>query len=200
MTIEPTRGTQFEIGAKANWLNDHLSTTLAFYDLTQTNVTTEDPANPQFDIQTGEKKSQGIELQTKGEILPGWNIIANYAYTNTEVTEDNVIEVGNSFVNIPENAASLWTTYIIPQGSLSSLGFGFGLFYVGEREGDSDNTFQVDDYLRTDAAIYYRRNDLNLALNFQNIFDDNYIEQVSNDLRLVYGDPFTVKFTASYEF
>ena len=198
--FEPSRGTQYEVGLKANWLEDRLFTTLAFYDLTFSNLTTDDPENPEFEIQTGEQKSQGIELQTKGEILPGWNIIANYAYTDAEVTEDNVFEVGNSLANVPENAVSLWSTYTISQGNLSGLGFGLGLYYVGEREGDLDNSFQLDDYFRTDAAFYYRRDDLNLALNFQNLFDVDYIEFSDDDLRVYPADPFTVLFTASYEF
>ena len=198
--FEPSRGTQYEVGAKVNWFNNRLLTTLAFYDLTLTNLTTSDPENPEFEIQTGEQKSRGIELQTKGEILPGWNIIANYAYTDAEVTEDNIFAVGNSIDNVPENAVNLWTTYTISQGSLSGLGFGLGLFYVGERQGDLENSFQLDDYIRTDAAIYYRRNDLNLALNFKNLFDVDYIEQADDDLRVGTADPFTVLFSASYKF
>ena len=127
-------------------------------------------------------------------------MLPSYAYTNAEVIEDNVFEVGNSLANVPENAVNLWSTYTISQGNLSGLGFGLGLFYVGEREGDLDNSFQLDDYLRTDAAIYYRRDDLNLALNFQNLFDVDYIEFADDDLRVYPADPFTVLFTASYEF
>lgn len=181
-------------------MDDRLFTTIAFYDLTLTNLTTDDPENPEFEIQTGEQSSQGIELQTKGEILPGWNITASYAYTDAEVTEDNNFTVGNSLANVPENAVSLWNTYTIPKGNLSGLGFGLGLFYVGEREGDLDNSFQLDDYLRTDAAIYYRRNNLNLALNFQNLFDVDYIEFAEDDLSVFPADPLTVLFSASYEF
>jgi len=199
-TFEPSRGTQYEVGVKANWLDERLFTTLAFYNLTFSNLTTTDPENPQFEIQTGEQNSQGIELRTVGEILPGWNIVASYAYTDAEVIEDNVFEEGNSLANVPENAASLWTTYTISQGSLSGLGFGLGLFYVGEREGDLNNSFQLDDYLRTDAAIYYRRDNLKLAFNFQNLFDVDYIEYSDDDLRVYPADPFTVIFSASYEF
>jgi iron complex outermembrane recepter protein len=198
--FEPTRGTQYEIGVKADWLNKRLSTTLAFYDLTQTNVLTEDPNDPEFEVQTGEQNSKGIELQTTGKILPGWDVIASYAYTNAEITEDNVFTIGNSLANVPENAFSLWNTYTISKGSLSGLGFGLGLFYVGEREGDLDNSFQLDDYFRTDAAIYYRRDDLNLALNFKNLFDVDYIEYAEDDLRVYPADPFTVEFSASYKF
>jgi iron complex outermembrane recepter protein len=199
-TFDPTRGTQYEVGAKADWLNKRLSTTLAFYDLTLTNVLTEDPEDPEFQIQTGEQNSQGIELQTTGEILPGWSVVASYAYTNAKITKDNVFAVGNSLANVPENAVSLWNTYTISQGNLSGLGFGLGLFYVGAREGDLDNSFQLDDYLRTDAAIYYRRDKLDLGLNFKNLFDVDYIEFADDDLRVYPADPFTVQLSASYKF
>ncbi len=46
-----------------------------------------------------------------------------------------------------------------------------GLFYVGERQTDLANTFQLDDYLRTDAALYYRRGRLNAAINIRNLFN-----------------------------
>ena len=199
-TFEPSRGTQYEVGGKVNWLGGRLFTTLAFYDLTFSNLVTTDLENPEFEIQSGEQSSQGIELQTKGEILPGWNITASYAYTDAEVTEDNNFEVGNSLANVPENTVNLWNTYTISQGSLSGLGFGLGLYYVGEREGDLDNSFQLDDYFRTDAALYYRREKLNLALNFENLFDVEYVESADDDLRVSPADPFTVLFTASYEF
>jgi iron complex outermembrane receptor protein len=199
-TFDPSRGTQYEIGVKANWLNGRLLTTLAFYDLTFSNLTTTDPDNPQFEIQTGEQNSKGVELRTIGEILPGWNIVASYAYTNAEITEDNVFEVGNSLANVPQNAVNLWSTYTISEGDLSGLGFGLGLSYIGEREGDLSNSFELDDYLRTDAAIYYRQDKLKLALNFQNLFDVEYIEFSDDDLRVYPADPFTVLFSASYEF
>ncbi len=96
-------------------------------------------------------------MDIAGEILPGWKAIASYAYTDAEITEDNSFSVGNRLVGVPENQASLWTTYEIQSGDLRGLGFGLGLFYVGERAGDLDNSFEIPDYLRTDAAIYYRR-------------------------------------------
>ena len=121
--VEPERGTQFEIGVKGD-ISDRLSATLAFYDLTLTNVSTTDPDNSLLTVPTGEQRSQGIELDVSGEILPGWSVIAGYAYTDAEVTEDNTFEVGNGLANIPENAFNFSTTYRIQQGSLTGLGFG----------------------------------------------------------------------------
>ena len=195
---EPTRGTQYEIGVKTDFLDGKLSTTLAAYHLTQTNVVTEDPDNPDFSIQTGEQRSQGIELDIIGEILPGWNITAAYAYTDAEVTEDNTIPVGNRLEDVPENAASLWTSYRLQQGSLEGLGFGLGLFYVGERFTQLNNEIQVDDYFRTDAALFYEKGRLKTAINIRNLFDIDYV--TSANFSAERGEPFRITGSVSYEF
>jgi iron complex outermembrane receptor protein len=196
--FKPERGTQYEVGVKTDWLDSKLSTTLAFYQLTRSNVSTDDLDNPGFQIQTGEQESQGIELDIAGEILPGWNILAGYAYTDAEITEDNLIEVGNRINSIPENSFSLWTSYEIPQGSFKGLGLGLGLTYVGEREGNLDNTFTVPDYLRTDAALYYRRQKFRAALNINNLFDREYF-RYSSDL-VEPGSPLEIQSTLGFEF
>ena len=197
--FEPQRGTQYEIGLKAD-INERLSATLALYDLTRSNVTTEDPDNPTFNIQTGEQNSQGVELSIAGEILPGWNITAGYAYNNARITKDNTFEEGNRLNNAPENALSLWTTYRIQEGDLSGLGFGLGLFYVGERQGDLANTFTLPDYLRTDAAIFYERGQFRAAVNVRNLFDIDYFAAAQNNLRVSPGEPLTVSASLSWEF
>ena len=56
--FSPSRGTQYEVGVKADWLNKKLSTTLSLFDLTLSNVLTTDLDNPAFDIQTGEQRSR----------------------------------------------------------------------------------------------------------------------------------------------
>jgi iron complex outermembrane receptor protein len=183
--FEPERGTQYEVGIKGEFLDGRLSSTLAFYDLTRTNIPTDDLDNPGFSIQTGKQRSQGIELDMAGEILPGWNIIATYAYTDARITEDNNLPEGNRLSNVPEHAASLWTTYEIQSGNLQGLGFGLGFFYAGERQGDLENTFDLPSYFRTDAALYYRRNNFQAALNIKNLFDVDYIRSASGRTEMV---------------
>ncbi|AFZ33001.1 TonB-dependent siderophore receptor [Gloeocapsa sp. PCC 7428] len=199
--FEPGRGTQYEVGVRAEFLDSRLSTNLAAYHLTRTNVTTSDPGIPFASVQTGEQRSQGIELDVGGEILPGWNVIASYAYTDAIVTEDNVIPEGNRLRNVPENQASLWTTYTIQEGTLEGLGFGLGLFYIGERQGDLDNSFQLGDYLRTDAALFYRRGRFNAAINIRNLFDIDYVAfPVAGRSNVWRGEPFTITGSIGYEF
>jgi iron complex outermembrane receptor protein len=198
--FKPTRGTQYEIGIKTDFLDKKLSATLAAYHLTKTNITTADPNNPFLSIQTGEQRSQGIELDIAGEILPGWKMTASYAYTDAEVTKDNSTPVGNRLNNVPYNQASLWTTYEIQQGPWKGVGVGLGLFYVGERQGDLANTFTLDSYLRTDAALYYRRGGLRVALNIRNLFDTDYASFAGGNTYVQRGVPFTITGSLSWEF
>ncbi|BAT56849.1 ferrichrome iron receptor (plasmid) [Nostoc sp. NIES-3756] len=198
--FEPERGIQYEVGVKVDWANQ-LSSTLALYQITRSNVLTNDLRDPSGNssIQTGEQRSRGIELDITGEILPGWKIIGGYAYTDARVTKDNDIPVGNRISNVPEHAFSLWSTYEIQRGNLQGLGFGLGLFYVGEREADLNNSFSLSSYVRTDAALFYRRNNFRAALNIQNLLDTEYFETAESDLRVYYGAPRTVRFTLGWE-
>ncbi|NJK51657.1 MAG: TonB-dependent siderophore receptor [Leptolyngbyaceae cyanobacterium SU_3_3] len=197
--FEPGRGTQYEIGVKAD-INDKLSTTLALYDLTRTNVNTTDPDDPNFEIQTGEQNSRGVELFVSGEILPGWNIIAGYAYTDARIAKDNSFPVGNQINNVPSHSFNLWSSYEIQKGSLKGLGFGLGFFYVGDRPGDLDNSFTLPSYLRTDAAIFYKHGRFRAALNFNNLFNVDYFETGNGDLSISPGEPLTLQGTVSWQF
>jgi iron complex outermembrane receptor protein len=75
--FEPERGQQFEIGVKQEFLEGRLAASLALFDITKRNVLTPDPVDPIFSVQTGAQTSRGVELDVIGEILPGWNILAN---------------------------------------------------------------------------------------------------------------------------
>jgi iron complex outermembrane receptor protein len=197
--FKPTEGTQYEVGIKAD-ISEKLSATLAAYEITKTNVVTSDPNDPDLSVQVGEQRSRGIELDIGGEILPGWNIIASYTYTDAITSKDNTVPVGNRIDNAPEHAASLWTSYELQTGDLKGLGFGLGLYYVGDRYADLENTSVLSSYFRTDSAIYYKQDNWRLALNFRNLFNETYYE-TSQSRNIIYpGAPFTVIGSFSIQF
>ncbi len=193
-------GRQWETGIKASMFDDKLATTLAFFDLTRTNVLTQDPVNTGFQVQVGEQNSQGIEFDIAGEVLPGWNIIATYAYTDAKVSEDNEFPIGLRLLNSPRNAASLFTTYQLQQGALEGLGFGFGVYYVGDRNGDLRRPFDLPSYTRTDALLFYEKNSFRTQVNFENLFDTRYFEGARDQFRVQPGSPFAVSASVSWEF
>ncbi|AUS99575.1 TonB-dependent siderophore receptor [Nostoc sp. CENA543] len=202
--LEPERGEGYEVGVKTELLEGKLSATLSYFDITKQNVATTDLNFPGLGISiaTGEQRSRGFEFDVSGQILPGWNIIAAYAYTDAEVTADNTIPVGNRLAGVPKHSASLWTTYEIQRGNWQGLGFGVGFNYVGERQGDLDNSFELDSYFLTNAGIFYRRNNWRFALNFKNIFDVDYISGVpfGRTSGIYPGEPFTVIGSVSVRF
>ncbi|MEL7352851.1 MAG: TonB-dependent siderophore receptor [Cyanobacteria bacterium P01_A01_bin.116] len=201
--LEFESGEGFEVGVKTELLDSNLAASLSYFNITRRNVATEDPENPFFFIATGAQRSQGVELDVSGELLPGWNVLASYAYIDAEISEDTTFEVGNGLPSAPTNSANLWTTYQIQSGALEGLNFGLGFNFVGEREGDLANSFTLDDYFLVNAAVGYEQDNWQAALNFRNLFDVGYIADTSSPVRIRGndpGEPFTVVGTVSVTF
>ncbi|MEA5451748.1 TonB-dependent siderophore receptor [Leptolyngbya sp. CCNP1308] len=199
--LEPERGTQYEVGVQAA-ITDRLTASLAAYNITKTNLATTDPDNPDFSIPIAEQRSRGIDLNLAGEVLPGWNVIASYGYIDSAYTEEYFgLPPGSRVQNVPNHTASLWSTYEIQSGDLQGLGFGAGVFYIGDRAGDFEDTFDLPSYLRTDAAVFYRRNNWRAAINVQNLFNVRYFS--SNNFGRVAiepGEPFSIVGSVSVDF
>ncbi|MEM0978700.1 MAG: TonB-dependent siderophore receptor [Cyanobacteria bacterium P01_H01_bin.58] len=200
--LEPERGEQFEVGVRAELLEGNLVANLAFFDIDKENVAVADPAGNGFFIAAAGQSSRGIELDVLGEILPGWNVVANYAYLDTEVTASDDGTTGNDLFNVPEHNFNLWTNYEIQTGSLEGLSFGLGFNFVDERFGNLANDFTVDSYFLTNAAISYQRDNWRAGFNFRNLFDVDYIESTANSRTggINPGESFTVIGSFSVEF
>lgn len=68
------------------------------------------------------------------------------------------------------------------------------------RRADNGNSFRVPSYLRTDASIFYGRNNWQAAINFKNFFDVDYIEATQFRNAINPGAPFTVIGSFSVQF
>jgi iron complex outermembrane recepter protein len=198
--FQPERGRQFEVGVKTNWLDNRLSTTLAAYQINRTNVLVTDPDNPNFNLQTGEQTSRGVEFNLVGTPINGWNLSLSYAYTNAFVREDTNPEfVGDRLVNAPEHQAGLWSNYEIQNGNLAGLGFGLGLYYVSEREANLPNSgVRLPSYFRVDAGAFYRRGNWRVQLNVKNLTNIDYY--TTQGFFMVPQPPLTVLESVSFEF
>ncbi|WP_035984424.1 TonB-dependent siderophore receptor [Leptolyngbya sp. KIOST-1] len=199
--LPPERGTQYEVGVQAA-IRDRLIASLALYSITKTNLATTDPVNPDFSIPIAAQRSGGMDLNVAGEILPGWNVIASYGYIDSAYTEEYFgLPPGSRVQNVPRHTASLWSTYEIQSGNLQGLGFGAGVFYTGDRAGDFEDTFDLPSFVRTDAAVFYRRNNWRAAINVQNLFDVRYFK-ANNFGRVAIepGAPLTVVGSLSIDF
>lgn len=180
--FEPMKGKQHEIGVKYQPSGTDNLYTVAAFDLTQENMTTRDPNNTGFSIQTGEVNTRGLEFEAKVSLNENLDITAAYTYLDDEVTKSNNVDLGNRRVQIPQHSASLWANYSIASGALSGMDIGFGVRYMGETQGDIGNTFSVPNYVLGDLALHYdlKKSPLALSgwkanLNVNNVFDKYYI-------------------------
>lgn len=194
--LKPTEGEQYEIGIKYQPDGTALLASLSAFDITQTNVLTLDTAHlgtgHYYGIQTGEVQMRGIEASLKADLGHGFNLLANYSFTDGEITKDNTGNIGNQPKNVPRNMASLWVDKTFDEGPLAGFGVGVGGRYVGQRYGDDANTLKLDGQMLADAALHYTYKNARLALNVTNLFDKAYVGTCENEAYCYYGQRRTV--------
>lgn len=196
--FDPERGVSYEGGIKGTFLDGRLSSTLAVFRMIRSNVLTTDPANPNFSIQTGEQRSQGVEWDVLGSPLPGWEVAAAFTWLDTKVTNDNALLVGQRLQGAPRFSASVWNVYTLQDGPLKGLGGGFGVFYEGKRwgqlvtPGTTDQGFYIPDYVRLDASVFYRHKRYELQVNINNLTDRRYFSGVLSRNLVYPGEPLNV--------
>lgn len=195
----PETGKQKEVGLKYESADKQFGTTFALYELVRQNVTTTDPANTSFSVQTGEQTHKGFEWEATGQLTDRLNVIASYTYTDAEVTKSNTITQGKQPILVARNMSNVWLNYdlsAITQG----LSAGAGIRYIGKQAGDTINSFSVPDYTLFDAAIYYQQGAWRFALNGRNLEDKKYVAGCASLSVCFTGDPRMVMLTANYSF
>src|SRR5262249_11136854 len=195
--FQPTTGEQSEAGVKYQPLGTNLLLTAALFNLTQQNVLTPDPSGlPGAQVQTGEVRSRGLELEATASLTEGVKLVASYTRTDTEVTKTNTIaQLGKQFITVPRNQAAVWVDYTVQHGPARGLGFGGGARYTGQSYGDAANTLLIPSYMLFDAAVHYDLENLSpmlrgatVAINVQNIFDKAYVSTCQSINACFYGD------------
>ncbi|QRM57848.1 TonB-dependent siderophore receptor [Sinorhizobium sp. BG8] len=175
-SLKPQRGEQYEAGLKYSPDSFDGLFTLAYFDLTQTNVPSY--ITPLIQQQIGEIGVRGIELEGKAAINSNLNLTVAYSYWDAEILEDGIGgNVGNRPQRVPRHLASAWLDYTIPgEGQRGDLTIGGGVRYIGQTYGDDANTVSVGGYTLVDAAVSYKvTDDVTLAVNATNLFDRKYV-------------------------
>jgi len=181
--FEPTSGEQVELGVKYEPTDWNGFFTAAAYDLKQKNVLRTIAG---ISSQIGEVNVRGLELEAVASITQGLDLRASYTYTDARIASG--ADDGNRVENVPEHMASLWANYTFQEGTaLEGLGIGAGVRYVGQRYGNSANTFNLDSVVLADFALSFKKNGYKASLNVQNVFDKDYVASCSS-FGCYYGD------------
>lgn len=174
--FQPRKGVQYEVGLKYQPPGSAAFITASLFEITQSNVTTNDPDHPRFSIQTGEVRSRGFELEGKLQPTREIAILANYTYVDPKTTKSmDPQQIGRQAVQTVKNTASVWVDYRPQQlpGVMVAGGVRYrGKAFFGKSPAGTDYFDQP--FTLADAALAYETSRYRIALNVNNLFNKKY--------------------------
>lgn len=200
--IKPRKGKQYEIGIKGSHIEGGLNWHAAIFRIEDSNRAYTDPSNPGFSIPIGETKSEGLELEVSGQLMPRWDISAGYAYTQTEFVRDASSEGLTLSPDTPEHNFNLWSRYRFGDNPNQGWRIGAGLNTVSSIYAESGDTrIEQGGYTTYSAMAGYRFNErLDVSLNGNNLTDKEYYSTVQGEIKHnYYGAPRSFMMTMKYD-
>ncbi len=193
---DPNEGKQLEVGVKYQPLGtDHLFT-LAAFDLEQSNLVVTSGGVSQ---QIGRVEMRGIEAEAKISMWDGWDMIASYAYLDSNVTA-----TGKRVIYVPNHQAALWVNHTF-SGNLEGFSAGAGVRYTGASFGDTANALEAPSYTLFDVAARLDLSAINeslkgteLAVNVANVFDKEYVASCNTVTQCYWGTGRTIRATLTH--
>jgi catecholate siderophore receptor len=209
--LAPEKTNTFELGTKADLIEERLMVTAAVFRVDKDNARVTDPSG--ITSLDGNQRSDGIEAGAAGTLTDRWKLFAGisliqatYArwngtttyvdYAQPTVNGQGVIsyptvtvsQEGKTVTGVPKASGSLWTTYDLGQG----FTLGGGLFAVGSRYVNAANTEELPGYARVDASLGYRQRldgvTWTAQVNAFNLLDTTYFEATNGSFTTV-GTP-----------
>lgn len=186
--LEPEKNDIYEVGGKMSFLDGKLGLTGAVFRVEKSNAFYTDPVTGDATVTGEDQRVQGFELGATGKLTDAWTINAAFARMDSRIMSApaaTAANIGNKVQQVPEIAASVWTTYDIARhivGLPGQLLVGGGVFYTSGYYTNSANTYYVPDTFSLDAMISYEVKNYRVALNAYNLTDE-----------LNYGSSFNVR-------
>jgi iron complex outermembrane receptor protein len=206
--LEKSQSINYEVGLKTR-TDDFVSDVAIFQNYVKDEIIQIKDANGNsiYD-NAGKTNKKGLELNLTYDVTSTVQVGGAYAYSNFKFDTFNesvrgslVSRDGNYLPFIPKNQFSVFTSYNLSNGFKTRLtARTYGSYYM-----DNANTQKYEGYdLITDFMIGYEKNNHNIQLNINNLFDKYYAMEASKD---VYGiesykaaSPRTSMLTYSYKF
>lgn len=174
--LEPTKGRNYEVGVKANWLNQRLLTTLAVFDAKQDGLATYrglDPASGNYYYEPVNAQSRGVELEVTGKVTDNLDVVLGYTHLKMDGDDGD-----DTFPWVARNSTTLALSARLP--SYTALSYGVSArWQAGTTSGPdsySGYTVHQDAYAVFNAFVGWNiTKDLSLRVNVNNIADKKYI-------------------------
>lgn len=207
---DPEISTNYEIGAKWDFLGGALSAGASVFRLERTDMKITEPVTRQT-INAGEQRTDGLELSLSGRPARGWQIHAGYAFLDTETVKSTATGSANFGTTritapfegkdaalTPRHSASLWLMRELALG----WRLGGGVRAQSSQYASPDNLVRLPGFAVVDAALLYPSKTYDLAFNLKNVFDREYWASAHGSVNGLNqpGAPRTLQATATYHF
>ncbi|GHF89125.1 TonB-dependent siderophore receptor [Thalassotalea marina] len=171
-SLGPQESEQLELGFKMQL--DGASVSLAVFEIEkmleyhnhQTNYFTQD----------GKQVHQGIEANINGQVHDNLSIVASATYMDAKL-EDLVGDAtlnGNRPANVAKYQGNVFLDYQL--SAIEGLSANLGLYYVGNREQNINNTLSLPSYSKVDLGAKYEipQHGGTVRVKVENLFDKEY--------------------------
>lgn len=203
--LTPSKGKTKEVGLKAAYLDGRLNAAVAVFETTLDNAAqlvpgAFTPGGANAYTGADGTKSRGIEFDLQGELANGWNIYAGVAHFTAEDGDGERLNA-----QLPRTTAQFFTAYRLPD-AWNKLTLGTGVkwqsrFYQVPGVGTSTLGGEQSAYALTSVmGRYALSKNIDLGLNFNNLFDKKYALQKGDFDTVTYGAPRNLMATLDYRY
>jgi iron complex outermembrane receptor protein len=180
--FKPIKGNDIEFGIKKEWFGGRWVSSASVYQIDRVNALTPDTdpthvnGTVTYQVQLGETRSKGVEVDVNGELAKGLNLVVNYAYTSSKITKETPDQptkiVGNVTPNTVGHITNGWLSYRFTGGALNGFGLNGGIQWLAERYTGITQKPNMPNYFRADAGISYQKNKFGLSLLVNNLLNN----------------------------
>lgn len=197
---KPQTSQQQELGFKFQPPGSNTSYTAAVYNIRETNRRTPDPTNPQNQVQVGEARIKGFELEANVAVTRAFDLIAGYSQTDAKVSKSNTAaELGKRLSSVPGEQASLWGRYKFLLAGQGGFSIGAGVRYVGS-SWDGRDILETPAFTLLDAMFGYEQGPWKASVTVNNLTDKVHVTTCLNRGDCFYGARRTFAANLRYTF
>ncbi len=199
--FEPETSNQAEAGIRV--VRDTVRANLSAFQIRRDNVAVPDPANAGFQLQDGQFRTRGVELEGEWSPLVGWWLQGGYAYLDAEITKSSTPALlGGRIAETPRNTVTAATRVAIGRVELRA-----SANYVGARKIINGGAVTLPDYETFDIGAGTELGPVRIDASLTNLFDKTYYfsdnlsrYSLGTEDRVLPGEPRTLSVRVAYRF
>lgn len=183
VALKPEESAQQELGLRLAL--SEFQGSIALFRLERLNALTADLIDPDFSVNSGEQRVNGVELEGKWQVNAALAVQAGYAYMDGKVTVSNDGDVGAALGDLARHQLSLSTSLQLDAHWSAYLRG----HYSSSRPLLTGSPWTLDSYNLIGAGVSYQASQWSAQLALNNLLDEGYYTASGNGFVVYPGEP-----------